>query len=321
MEGHSMNNLETLLFMGTNSFAVAPLKALNESGLFKKIYVVTQPDKPKGRSYKLAFSEVKQYALASGLPVYQPETLKNGAFDSQLAEINPDITVVASYGKILPKSVLDYPKYGSINIHASLLPEYRGAAPVNRVIMDGKNITGVTVMKMAEGLDTGDMISSKAVSIGENETFDELYDRLSTLGAEMITEAIADIVSDRAVYTPQDDSLSSYAEKIAKQDEQIDWSLSAEEIHNKIRGLSSEPGAVTRLSTDGRSLKIYSSLVADTDSLHSDFGKIVIEGKRIKVYCGCGSLYLTSMKLEGQKRLSDKDFINGRKLSDGVTLN
>ncbi|MBQ7639068.1 MAG: methionyl-tRNA formyltransferase, partial [Clostridia bacterium] len=308
------------LYMGTNAFAVEPLRAINTAfGKDNTVEVITQPDKPKGRSYKMAMSEVKEYSLDAGLTVYQPETLKADFFSDSFSRIAPDLIVVASYGKILPEYILNAPKYGCINIHASLLPEYRGAAPINRVIMDGRKTTGITIMHMAKGLDTGDIIISKETAIGENECFGELCDRLSLMGAEMIVSVIPDLVSGKATRTAQDDSLSSYADKITNEDLPVRWSLSAEEIINKIRGLSPAPCARTHVERLNKDLKIYKAKIYSGETAGEPGTVISLDG-RIEIACKGGSIIITELQLEGHKRLSFKDFLNGRKLTVGDKL-
>ena len=216
-----------ILFMGTPDFALFSLKALVESGKHEICGVITQPDKPKGRGYALLPPPVKVYALEKGLDVYQPETLKDEAFANLLDELSPELIAVTAYGKILPKNVIDYPKYGCINVHGSLLPEYRGAAPMQRAIIDGKDTTGVTIMYMAEGLDTGDMLLKKEFKIGKNDNFEVIHDGLGELGATALIELIDLLAEGKSERIPQNDALSTYAKKITKEDCAVDFNNDA----------------------------------------------------------------------------------------------
>lgn len=308
-----------ILFMGTPDFALFSLRALCESGA-DVVGVVTQPDKPKGRGYVLTPPPVKVYASERGIPVYQPTTLKGEEFSELLSQLDPDLIAVVAYGKILPKSVLDYPKYGCINVHGSLLPKYRGAAPMQRAIIDGCKTTGVTTMFMAEGLDTGDMLLKAECEISPSDNFEDIHDRLGILGADLLIKTVDGLEKGTLPRIPQDDSLSTYAEKISKAECLIDFSRSAEEIHNKIRGLSPIPLSFTH-TKDGKLLKIKKSEVRDTATPHADFGKVlsVSEG-RITVACGTGSLDLLTVLPEGKSTMSAADFIRGRKIDKGDVL-
>lgn len=311
-----------ILFMGTPDFAEAALRALVEAGE-NIIGVITQPDKASGRGMKTRFSDVKVYALETGLPVYQPETLKNGAILPLLEELKPDVAVVAAYGKILPDYVLSFPKHGCINIHGSLLPKYRGAAPIQRAVIEGEKVTGVTVMQMDSGLDTGDMLLCESAEIGENATTGDMYDTLASLGGSMIVKAMGLLREGKLHPTKQDDSLATYAAKIGQSDEIIDWTMSAAEIHNRIRGLFPFPTAKTMV--DGKILKLCSSRICrdldDKEKQDAKCGEIITASKgRIIVKCGKGFLYLDSLKPDGSKQLSASDVINGRKISEGAVL-
>ena len=233
-----------IVFMGTPDFALYSLKALVESGE-EVIGVVTQPDKPRGRGYVLTPPPVKVYAQERNIPVYQPQTLRNGAFDETLAELDPELIVVVAYGKLLPKSVLDYPKHGCINVHGSLLPALRGAAPMQRAIMDGHPVTGITTMYMAEGMDTGDMLLKAEMPIEIDDNFETVHDKLAALGAETLLRTIEALKAGTLVATPQDDSLATHAAKIEKTDCLIDFAVDAHTVHNRIRGLSPMPLAFT----------------------------------------------------------------------------
>lgn len=305
--------------MGTPDFAVKPLEAIIESGE-NVMAVFTQPDKPKGRGFKLLPTPVKQSALSHNIPVYQPLSLKKGddAAEAEkiMRELAPDLIVVAAYGKILPKTILDLPKYGCINIHASLLPKYRGAAPIQRVILNGETETGVTAMQMAEGLDTGDMLMKISTPIGENETASELFERLSDLGAKLIVDTIKAVKSGSITPVKQDDSLSSYAEMIDKSMCFTDFSLTAAEVHNHIRGLSSSPCAVAYLN--GKRIKIYhSELVKNVGGQPGE----IVNVNGFTVSCGDGNgVKLAEIQGEGGKRMKAADFLRGNKIEKGTFL-
>ena len=308
-----------IIYMGTPDFAVKPLEAIIESGE-NVMAVFTQPDKPKGRGFKLLPTPVKQSALSHNIPVYQPLSLKKGddAAEAEkiMRELAPDLIVVAAYGKILPKTILDLPKYGCINIHASLLPKYRGAAPIQRVILNGETETGVTAMQMAEGLDTGDMLMKISTPIGENETASELFERLSNLGAKLIVDTIKAVKSGNITPVKQDDSLSSYAEMIDKSMCFTDFSLTAAEVHNHIRGLSSSPCAVAYLN--GKRIKIYhSELVKNVGGQPGE----IVNVNDFTVSCGDGNgVRLAEIQGEGGKRMKAADFLRGNKIEKGTFL-
>lgn len=308
-----------IIYMGTPDFAVKPLEAIIESGE-NVMAVFTQPDKPKGRGFKLLPTPVKQSALSRNIPVYQPLSLKKGddAAEAEkiMRELAPDLIVVAAYGKILPKTILDLPKYGCINIHASLLPKYRGAAPIQRVILNGETETGVTAMQMAEGLDTGDMLMKISTPIGENETASELFERLSDLGAKLIVDTIKAVKSGSITPVKQDDSLSSYAEMIDKSMCFTDFSLTAAEVHNHIRGLSSSPCAVAYLN--GKRIKIYhSELVKNVGGQPGE----IVNVNDFTVSCGDGNgVKLAEIQGEGGKRMKAADFLRGNKIEKGTFL-
>lgn len=309
-----------IVFMGTPDFAVPCLKALIESGENVQA-VFTQPDKPKGRGYKLTPPPVKELALTHSIPVYQPVSLKNGEDAEQtmkiLNELSPDLIIVVAYGKILPKAILDLPKY-CINVHASLLPKYRGAGPIQWSVLNGERVTGVTTMLMAEGLDTGDMLISSSVEIGENETASELHDRLSELGAKVLLDTV-DAVKDNALTpTKQDDSLSNYAPMLTKDMCAIDFSKPAQEVHNHIRGLSSFPGAMTMLN--GKRLKVYKSVCLHDTSVTAIPGTVV-NADDFTVACGDGKcVRFVEIQAEGSKRMSTADYLRGKAIEKGTIL-
>lgn len=309
-----------ILFMGTPEYALFGLRALCDAGE-NVIGVVTQPDKPKGRGYELCPPPVKVFAMEKGLPVYQPETLRNGAFDEELRALAPDLIVVVAYGKILPQSVLDMPKYGCINVHGSLLPAYRGAAPMQRAIIDGRTETGVTTMQMAAGLDTGDMLVTVRVPIGENDNFEDMHDRLGAAGAEALLETLARLRAGTLVAVPQDDSKATYAAKIEKADCLLDFSKPARVLHDQIRGLSPFPLAFTR-TPDGRMLKVPESRVgSEKTATDAKFGTVLALSDRIVVACGEGTtLEILRVLPEGKGRMSAADYIRGRRLTVGDIL-
>lgn len=304
-----------IVFMGTPDFAVPCLKALCENG-YEVPAVFTQPDKPKGRGYKMIPTPVKKCAMEYEIPVYQPLSLRKGE-DAEtsletLKELAPDLIIVVAYGQILPQSILDLPRYGCINIHASLLPEYRGAAPIQWCVLDGKTETGVTSMKMEAGLDTGDMLIKKSTPIGENETASELHDRLSEIGAEVLVETVKAVENGTLTAEKQDDSKSTYAKMITKEMSRLDFNESAEKVHNIIRGIT----GFTML--DGKRLKIYKSVVEGTASAA---GGTVTDPTNFTVACGDGKcVRFTEVQYEGGKRMKTEDFLRGRKLSAGMML-
>ena len=269
-----------IVFMGTPDFSVPCLKALCKSG-HNVAAVYTQPDKPKGRGYKMIPTPVKKCAEEFNIPVYQPKSLRKGEDAEKavenLGEIAPDLIIVVAYGQILPQSILDLPRYGCINIHASLLPEYRGAAPIQWCILDGKTETGVTSMKMESGLDTGDMLIKRSISIGENETSSELHDRLSELGAEVLLETIQAIESGTLKSEKQDDERSTYAKMITKEMSRLDFNENAQTVHNVIRGVT----GFTML--DGKRLKIYGSIIEGESTGETGFVK---DTSNFTVVCG-----------------------------------
>ena len=308
-----------ILFMGTPDFALFSLKALVEAGE-NVIGVVTQPDKPKGRGYALTPPPVKVYAVEAGIPVFQPQTLRGEEFAAQLSELDPDLIVVAAYGKILPANVLDYPKHGCVNVHGSLLPEYRGAAPMQRAIIDGKSETGITTMMMDVGLDTGDMLLKRVVTIEQNDNFEDIHDKLGACGAEVLLETIGAIRAGTLTREKQDGNLATYAAKIEKSDCVIDFTRSAMEVHNRIRGLSPIPLAFT-YTPDGKMLKVTASEVVSTTGADAPAGTVTsVSGGKITVACGKGCVALLSVLPEGKKRMNASDFINGRKIAAGDLL-
>lgn len=308
-----------ILFMGTPDFAVFTLKALVESGE-NVIGVVTQTDKPRGRGHEMQPTPVKVYALEHGIPVYQPKTLRGEEFAAQLSEIDPELIIVVAYGKILPVNVLEYPKYGCINVHGSLLPAYRGAAPMQRAIMDGCTTTGITTMYMAEGLDTGDMLLKAELPILPEDNFENVHDNLGALGAQTMLDTLAALRAGTLCPEKQDDALANYAEKIQKSDLLIDFTRDATAVHNYIRGTSPIPLSFTHLPS-GSLLKVYASRVYDADKVHTAApGTVVGLDGEILVACGKGTIALTQVIPEGKKRMPAADYIRGRKLNQGDLL-
>lgn len=307
-----------ILFMGTPDFALFSLRALVDAGE-NVAAVVTQTDKPKGRGMTLTPPPVKVYAAEHGIPVYQPKTLKDGAFETELHEIDPDIIIVVAYGKILPKYVLDYPKYGCINIHGSLLPKYRGAAPMQRAVMAGETVTGVTSMYMAEGLDTGDMLLTEEVAIAPDDNFEDVHDKLGEAGARVLLRTLD--AAGRGDLHPikQNDADSTYAAKIEKAECLVDWTWDAVRLHDKIRGLSPFPLAYTTLP-GGKLLKIVRAH-PESESVSAPAGTVIAADKSgIKVACGSGVLVIETATPEGKKAQSAADLVNGRQIAVGAKL-
>lgn len=307
-----------ILFMGTPDFAVPSLRALAESG-DTVVGVVSQPDRPKGRGHKVQPTPVKLTAQEYGIPVFQPGTLKNNSFLDKLKELEPDIIIVAAYGQLLPGYVLDYPKYGCVNVHGSLLPKYRGAAPVQQCIINGDKITGITTMYMNRTLDTGDMILKAEVEIGDDETAGELFDRLAELGGELIVETLERIKSGTAPREKQDDSLSSYAPMLKKDTGHIDWSKSAADILNLIRGTNPWPLAYAEYM--GETMKIYRAAYGTKTDTETPGRIIGITGKKLEVCCGDGnSILIDEIQFKGGKRMNVASYINGHTIEIGETL-
>ena len=305
-----------ILYMGTPDFAVAPLKKLLEKG-YDVCGVVTQPDKPVGRKAILTPPPVKIVSEENGIKVFQPQTLKNGEGMEILRETRPDIVIVVAYGKILPKDFLGYAPFGCVNIHGSLLPRYRGAAPIQRCVLDGEKYAGVTSMQMDEGLDTGDMLLKAETEIGENETAGELFERLSPMGAELLIETLVALEKGDITPEKQDDSKSTYASMLDKTMSPVDWSKSAQEIHNQIRGLDPWPVALTCL--EGKTLKLFNSRVVDSFSGKTGEAKATKEG--LLVFCGDKKAVLIGeVQFEGKKRMKAADFLRGHPLPDGFSF-
>ena len=312
-----------ILFMGTPDFAKISLEYLIKNN-FNVAGVITQPDKPAGRKMILTPPPVKEFALQSNIPVYQPQTLKNDEFYDFLKSTNPDIIVVVAYGKILPKNIIDYPKHGCVNIHASLLPKYRGTSPINFAIINGEKTTGITSIFMDEGIDTGDMILKESTEIGENETYGELHDRLAQIGGKVLTETLIQIQNGTHKREKQPEDHISYVKKIDNDTGKIDWNLTAKEIHDKIRGLSPIPTAFTWLN--GKKLKIYKSELSceNFDGFDEYKNGEIIDpdknNKSIQIKTRGGIIKIIELQLEGGKKMTASDFLNGRKIEKGMVL-
>ena len=318
-----------IIFMGTPDFAASALEKIVEAG-HEITLVVTQPDKPKGRSGELQVSDVKACALKHGFPVFQPERIKLPENVAYLKNYEADIYVVAAFGQILSQEILDIPKFGCVNIHASLLPKYRGAAPIQQAIIDGEKTTGVTIMQMAAGMDTGDILLQREIPIDDNETGGGLFDKLSELGAELIVEALPKI--ERGELTPvmQDEKLATKCGKLSKNMGKIDFNKNAITIRNLVRGLNPWPSAYTRL--DGKMLKIWSADAIDDKNVKEIAGNVevlknaapgtvsFVTKDAVGVATGKGTLVLKEVQLEGKKRMLVKDFLLGNKVEIGTSF-
>lgn len=302
-----------VVFMGTPEFAVPCLQKLIDLG-HEVTGVFTQPDKPKGRHGVLTPPPVKELAAANGIEVFQPVKMRDGTALEMLKKADPELVIVVAYGKILPKEILEYPKFGCINIHASLLPYLRGAAPIQWSIINGFKETGVTSMQMDEGLDTGDMLIKGSLEIGENETAGELHDRLSVLGADILEQTIDALIKGELKPEKQNHEIFTYAPMLSKVLSPIDWSKSAQEIHDKIRGLYPWPSAVSKLG--GKSVKIHKTVLSD--AVGSEPGKIVESGKHLIVSCGDNKcVEILEIQAEGKKSMPAADYLRGNPVEAG----
>ena len=304
--------------MGTPDFSVGALKALAENG-YEIAGVVTQPDKPRGRGKASSMTPVKEAALELGLTVYQPSRVREQSFMDTVRALNPDVIVVSAFGQIIPKALLELPRYGCVNIHASLLPKYRGAAPIQWAVMDGEQISGVTIMQMDEGLDTGDMLAKTEVPLEPDETGGSLFDKLSRAGAELLIRTLPAL--EQGTLTPEKQPLESptaYARMIRKEDGRIDWNLEAEAIERRIRGLNPWPSAYTELT--GKILKIWRAEVLPKESGQTP-GTVTEAGKGgFCVQTGKGVLRLLEVQLEGKKRMDAQAFLRGFHAAPGMKL-
>jgi methionyl-tRNA formyltransferase len=304
-----------IIFMGTPEFACPTLQVLIDRGE-NIVSVFTQPDRPKGRGQKLQSPPVKELALAHAIPVHQPSKVRVQAVIDQIKELQPDLIVVVAFGQILPKALLEIPSQGCVNVHASLLPRYRGAAPLNWCIVNGEEETGVTTMLMDVGLDTGPMLLKKAMAIAPDEGVISLHDRMSILGAELLGDTLDGLKAGNITPEPQDDSQSCYAPLLKKEHGVVDWQASAREIHNKIRGLSVWPGVIAWL--DNAPLKLYRSQIRQGEGIA---GSVIAAGKDgIEVACGQGSLLITELQAAGSRRMDAASFLAGHPLLIGTLL-
>lgn len=298
--------------MGTPDFALESLKRLYADG-HEILAVYTQPDKPKSRGMKLTASPVKQFALEKGLPVYQPVSLKDEAVQTQLQEMKPELIAVVAYGRILPQTVLDIPEKGCINLHGSLLPKYRGAAPIQRAVLNGEKVTGVTTMYMSAGLDAGDIIDMEKTEIGEYETAGELFDRLMVLGAELLSKTLAEIAAGQVRRQPQNAAQATLAPMLSREESPVDWGKPAAAIIDQVRGLDPWPCAVAQLQ--GQSFKIFALRRTGKSSTLAP-GSIVSAGKEgLEVACGDGNtVWITQLQAAGGRRMAAADYLRGHPL-------
>lgn len=317
IRNESMDKLK-ILYMGTPDFALSMLKALVEEG-YDVAAVVTQTDKPKGRGYEMTPPPVKVYAIEKNIPVYQPSTLKNDEFFALLSDIDPNLIVVAAYGKMLPQNVLDYPKYGCINVHGSLLPKYRGASPIQSSIINGEKVTGITTQMMDIGCDTGDILEMSETEILPEDNYESLHDKLALLGEKTLIQTLKKLEAGTLVRTKQNSSLATHTSKITKADCALHFDRPASELFNQIRGLSPIPLAYTMLN--GKALKITSAVLTDKEAKQLPGTVVSTDNGTIEIVCGDGKiLAVTGVLPEGKSRMAAADFINGRKVVSGDVL-
>ncbi len=307
-----------ILFMGTPDFAVPCLKELINSN-YEIATVITQPDRPKGRGQKLMPPPVKEEAVKHNIEVLQPERIRDTQFIKQISELNPDIIVVVAFGQILPKAILDIPKYGCINVHASLLPRYRGAAPINWCIINGEKTTGITTMYMDEGLDTGDIILKREIPILNSENAQQLHDKLSILGATLLVETIDQLIKGTSVRISQDHNQSTYAPMLSKTLGKIDWGMNSLSIKNLIRGVTPWPGAYT--SYLNKTVKIFSAEALDDETENKKHGIICkVAHDHFLISCGKGTLSIEEIQFENEKRMSVEAYLRGHNIEEGQIL-
>lgn len=312
-----------VVYMGTPDFAVETLDAIMKAG-HEVLQVVTQPDKAKGRGKKMMFTSVKEKAMEYHLEITQPERVKSEDFILQLEELKPDVIVVVAFGQILPERILKIPKYGCINVHASLLPAYRGAAPIQWAVIDGLKETGVTTMYMEKGLDTGDIIAQSKLTLAPDETGGSLFDRLAKEGAKLLLQTLEQLEGNTATRTKQDEAKASYAKMLTKDMGNLDFTKSAVRLECLIRGLNPWPSAFTRLQ--GKLLKIYMAKVVEETLLNQKQkeakpGTIIdVDKNGFLVRCGDGAIYVLDVQLEGKKRMDALSFLLGSKVEVGMTL-
>ncbi len=309
--------MKSVVFMGTPDFAVPALECLIKNDEYDVKLVVSQTDKPQGRHQELTPPPVKQLALQYNIEVYQPKTLKTDEAYEKIAAIAPDFIVVAAYGKILPQRVLDIPKYGCVNLHGSLLPAYRGAAPIQWSVINGEKKTGLTSMLMDAGLDTGDILLVSETEIGENETAGELFDRLAAMGPELLLKTLEGLAQGSVTPVKQDNEKATYVSVLSKEMAVIDWESSALTVHNMVRGMSPWPTAKTFFN--GKVLKIHSTLLCSRGASGTP-GTLSVENDRLFVECGDGALEIAELQLEGAKRMSAADFLRGHQNPAGTIL-
>ena len=305
-----------IVFMGTPDFSVPSLQALYDGG-YDIAAVFSQPDKQRGRGKKVSYSPVKEKALALGLPVFQPETLRDEGVAAQLAELRPDVIVVIAYGKILPKAILHIPTYGCVNVHGSLLPKYRGAAPIQYAIKDGARVSGVTIMLLDEGMDTGAMLKKAEITLDPKETTGSLFEKLASLGASTLLETLSHIEELEKNAEPQDEEQATYTAKIGKEEARIDWTEDAAAIERLIRTLDPHPGAYTFFA--GKRLKIWSADVVE--GTQAPAGTVVaVDKTSFTVQTGKGALKIKEVQPESRKRMATAQFLQGVDLHCGDTL-
>lgn len=307
-----------IVFMGTPEFAVPSLEMLIQEG-YEVLAVVTQPDKPKGRGNKMSAPPVKEFAIEHGITVLQPEKIKTPEFIEQIRELGPDLLITAAYGKIISKELLDVPPMGCINVHGSLLPAYRGAAPIHWSIINGEKITGITTMFTDVGVDTGDMLLKKEIEIGPDMTVGELHDKMAVLGAEVLKDTLVELQNGTLVRKPQEDALSSYAPIISKEVGHIDWSKTAQEIHNLVRGTNPWPGAYTFLNDS--KMRIWKTSIFACDHQGHDIGEIIrVNDDGILVRCSDGYIMVRELQFDSSKRMKVSDYLRGHKINTGEKL-
>lgn len=306
-----------VVFMGTPDFAAGILEAVVLAG-HEVVLAVTQPDKPKGRGKMLQFPPVKEYALSRGIEVYQPRKVREAQCVEFIKSRQPEIILVAAFGQILSKEILDMPKYGCINVHASLLPKYRGAAPIQWAVINGEKVSGVTIMRMDTGIDTGDIIEKAEIELSPQETGGSLFDKLEKLGAKLLVETMEKIEKGTARYTKQEESEATHVGMIEKSMGDIDWKKSAVEIENLIRGLNPWPSAYTRL--DGKTLKIWKALPEPGGEPEKAGSVYLVNKKELKIHTGDGVLSLLEVQLEGKKRMDIPSFLRGYEILPNVKL-
>lgn len=307
-----------ILFMGTPDFAVPSVRALLEAG-HTICGAFTQPDKPKNRGMKLQSTPVKEFCLAHDIPVFQPVKLRDGSALAQIQQLAPELIVVAAYGRILPDEILNYPAHGCINVHSSLLPRYRGAAPINWAVLNGDAESGVTIMHMATELDAGDIISQAATPIDPDETVETLHDRLAELGAQLLVETVRQIGEGTAARTPQDPALVTFAPMLSRELSPMNWERPARALHDQVRGLIPWPAAVAEL--DGVRCKVFSTAVCDQCVSQAPGTVVQADKKGLKIACGGGTLLeLREIQPNGKKRMAAAAFLLGHPIAEGSTV-